>query len=239
MQEINKVTRQSLASAIVHYQQAIAIDSRYAKAHAKLAWSHLINVIFGWADDEGASMRKAWEAADAAVSADDAEAWAHWAVGGCALLDRQHDRALMEMRRALELNPNDADVLADMGLFCAWAGKADEGLAYALKSIKINPHHPEYYTDQLGEIYFDARQYEKAIHTFEGLRALCTPGTLVYLAASHAALGHIETARYFVTKLLAMEPKSTVSYWTNLARYRDDRDRDHLAVNLRLAGLPE
>jgi len=99
------------------------------------------------------------------------------------------------MRRALELNPNDADVLTDMGLFCSWAGKAEEGLTHALKAIKINPHHPEYYTDQLGGIYFDARQYENAIRTFEGLRTLCTPATFVYLAASNAALGHIETAR--------------------------------------------
>jgi adenylate cyclase len=239
MQEINKCTKQSIASSIGHYQHAVAIEPRYAKAHAKMAWAHLINVIFGWTDDEAATLRKAREAANAAVSADDAEAWAHWAVAGCAMLDRQHDRALVSMHRALELNPNDADVLTDMGLFCSWAGKAGEGLTYALKAIKINPHHPEYYADQLGEIYFDARQYENAIRTLEGHRTLCTPGTLIYLAASHAALGHIETARAFVAKLLAMEPQSTVSYWANLTPYRDERDRDHVAVNLRLAGLSE
>lgn len=239
MQDLNRLTKQSTRSAIEHFQQAVAIEPRYAKAHAKMAWAHLINVTFGWADDQAATLKKAREAADAAVSADDAEAWAHWALAGCAMLDRHHDRALVNMRRALELNPNDADVLTDMGLFCSWAGKAEEGLTHALKAIKINPHHPEYYTDQLGGIYFDARQYENAIRTFEGLRTLCTPATLIYLAASHAALGHIETARAFVAKLLAMEPKSTVSYWDNLTPYRDKRDRDHVAVNLRLAGLPE
>jgi adenylate cyclase len=239
MQDLNRLTKQSTRSAIEHFQQAVAIEPRYAKAHAKMAWAHLINVTFGWADDQAATLKKAREAADAAVSADDAEAWAHWALAGCAMLDRHHDRALVNMRRALELNPNDADVLTDMGLFCSWAGKAGEGLTHALKAIKINPHHPEYYTDQLGGIYFDARQYENAIRTFEGLRTLCTPATFVYLAASNAALGHIETARTFVAKLLAMEPQSTISYWTNLTPYRDERDRDHVAVNLRLAGLPE
>jgi adenylate cyclase len=238
MQELNKFAKESIPSAIAHFQQAIAMDPRYAKAHAKLAWAHLIYADFGWAEDEAASRRKAREAADAAVSADDAEAWAHWAVAGCAMSDRQHDLALTRMRKAVELNPNDADVLTDMGLFCSWSGKAEEGLVYALKAIKINPHHPEYYADQLGWIYFDACQYENAIRTLEGLRTLCTPSTLNYLAASHAALGHTETARHFVTKLLAMEPQSTISYWIDRMPYRESRDREHVAVNLRLAGLP-
>jgi adenylate cyclase len=239
MQELNKLTKQSTASAIEHFQQAVAIEPRYAKAHAKLAWAHLNNMAFGWADDDVATLKKAREAADAAARADDAEAWAHWAVAGCDISEHQHDRALMRMRKALDLNPNDADVLTDMGLFCSWSGKAEDGLAYALRAIKINPHHPEYYADQLGEIYFDARQYENAIRTLEGLRTICTPSTMIYLAASHAALGHFEIARDVVAKLLASEPKSTVAYWANLVAYRDDRDREHVAANLRLAGLPE
>lgn len=239
MQELNKLTKPSIASAIDHFTRAIVIQPRYAKAHAKLAWAHLINMSLGWTDDEVATLKKAREAADAAVHADDAEAWGHWAVAGCAISDRQHDRALTNMRRALELNPNDADVLTDMGLFCSWAGKSEDGLACALRAIKINPHHPEYYADQLGEIYFDARQYENAIRTLDGLRTVCTPYTLIYLAASHAALGNLEAARAFVRKLLASEPQSTVSYWTNLVPYREDHDRDHVAVNLRLAGLRE
>jgi adenylate cyclase len=239
MHGINAITAESIASAIFHYQQAIAIEPRYAKAHAKLAWAHLINAELGWSDDPAASIKQAREAADAAVSADDAEAWAHWALAGCVIYDLQHDRALAIMRRALELNPNDADVLTDMGLFCAWAGKPEDALVYALKAIRINPHHPEFYTDQLGMIYFTARQYENAIRTLEGLRTLCTPPTLFHLAASHAALGHVEAARAAVEKLIAREPNSTVSYWVGQTPYREQRDRDHLAANLRLAGLPE
>lgn len=239
MQELNKLTKPSIASAIDHFTQAIAIQPRYAKAHAKLAWAHLLNTYFGWTEDEAGTLKKAREAADAAVHADDAEAWAHWAVAGCAISDRQHDRALTNMRRALELNPNDADVLTDMGIFCSYAGKAEDGLTYALRGFKINPHHPEYYADQLGEIYFDARQHENAIRTLDALRTICTPFTLIYLAASHAALGNLEVARDLVTKLLASEPQSTVSYWTNLMPYREKQDREHVALNLRLAGLPE
>ena len=144
---------------------------------------------------------------------------------------RQHDRALLGMRRALELNPNDADVLTDMGSFCSYAGKPEEGLVYALKGMKINPHYPEYYADQLGQIYFDARQYENAIRTFEGIRNIRTPSMLVYSAASHAALGHNEAAHALPAKLLASEPQSTATYWANQIPYSEDRDREHMAAN--------
>lgn len=239
MQELNKFTKQSIASSIKHFEQAIAINPRYAKAHAKIAWAHLMNLYFGWSVDEAVSLKKAQDAADAAVWADDAEAWAHWAVAGCAMSIRQHDRALLGMRRALELNPNDADILTDMGSFCSYAGKPDEGLVYALKGMKINPHYPEYYADQLAQIYFDARQYENAIRTFEGIRILRTPSMLVYSAASHAALGQNEAAHALSAKLLASEPQSTATFWANQIPYSKDRDREHMAVNLRLAGLPE
>jgi len=241
MQELNKNTRESIALSLMHLGEAIAINPRYAKAHAKIAWAHLMNRIFGWCTDATVSLEKAREAANAAVEADDTEAWAHWALAGCAMACGQHDRALSDMNRALELNPSDADVLTDMGIFYAFAGKAEEGLIYALKGMRLNPHHPEYYADQLGQIYFDARQYENAIRTFDGIRTLSTPTMLVFLAASHAALGHQELAGAAVAKLLASEPQSSVSYWTsrNFAPFRDDKDREHLAVNLRLAGLPE
>ncbi len=239
MQELNKFTKQSIASSIKHFEQAIAINPRYAKAHAKVAWAHLMNLFFGWSIDEAVSLRMARDAADAAVWADDAEAWAHWAVAGCSMSARQHDRALMGMRRALELNPNDADILTDMGSFSSYAGKPEEGLVYALKGMKINPHYPEYYADQLGQIYFDAHQYENAIRTFEAIRILRTPSMLVYSAASHAALGHNEVAHALSAKLLASEPQSTATYWANQIPYSEDRDREHMAGNLRLAGLPE
>jgi hypothetical protein len=63
----------------------------------------------------------------------------------------------------------------------------------------------------------------------------------VYLAASHAALGHDDATRATVARLLADEPAATVAHWTSpvLAPYRDDRDREHLAQHLRKAGLPE
>ena len=86
----------------------------------------------GYSADAAASMIKARAAAEAAVRCDDSEAWSHWAIAGCAFYSGQHNTAVTAMRRAIELNPNDADVLTDMGLFCSYAGCAEDGLEFAL-----------------------------------------------------------------------------------------------------------
>jgi adenylate cyclase len=238
MQELNKFTKESIPASIELFKEAIRQNPRYAKAHAKLAWGHLMMLSFGWTDDEVATLKLAQDAAERAIWADEAEAWSHWALAGCALMELKHDLMIDRMLRAIELNPSDADVLTDMGVFCAYAGRTEEGLAYALKGMRLNPHHPEYYADQLGQIYFDARRYAAAIRTFEGIRSLKTPSMLVYLAASYAALGQHDQALKVATELLVREPRSTAAYWTELIPYKMDEDRDHMATNLRRAGLP-
>ena len=122
-------------------------------------------------------------------------------MAGCDLYSGHHERAVEGMRRAVELKPNDADVLADEGLYLSYVGQAEEGLKFALKANRVNPHHPDVYDDQLGQIYFSAKQYENAIRTFEKVRGEGRLGMLVYLAASHAAVGNFEKARSAVDKL--------------------------------------
>jgi adenylate cyclase len=186
-------------------------------------------------------LSKANAAAEAAVRSDDAEAWAYWARAGCAIYAGQYDRAITALIRAVDLNPNDADVLADAGLYFAFAGRADEAIEFALRAMRINPHFPEYYSDQLGQIYFMARRYDEAIRVIEGIQTLDTPSMCVYLAASHAQMGHEEAARAIVRHLLEIDPQATVARWTSqeVAPYREEKDREHLRAALKCAGLPQ
>jgi adenylate cyclase len=240
MEAFNRFTRDSIATAIGSLSEALALDPRYAKAQAKLAWAHIADIYLGFSEREDESWAAAHRAAVAALAADDDEAWGHWAIAGCALFhDRQFDRCIAEMRRALELNPNDADVLTDMGLFLAYAGEADEGLAYAQHALRINPHRPDYNVAQLAQIQHDARRYQEALVSIDSIRGMNTALMQVYAASSHAALGQTAAAGAAVARLLAGEPKSSVAYWTGPERapYRRDEDRAHLAANLKAAGL--
>ena len=169
------------------------------------------------------------------------ESWGHWALAGYHMFAGQHDRALAEFQRAIELNPNDADVLNDFGLCLGYAGRAVEGLELVHKAIHLNPHYPEWYSLPLGQIYFDAHKYEEAVATFEGLLNLETTISCLYQAASYAALGQSSKAREAVVRTLELDPIATIEKWTStrFAPNSGAKDLEHFREGLRKAGLPE
>jgi adenylate cyclase len=223
------------------FREAMELDSGYAKPCAKLAWVYIIDAIFGWADDYGAAMEKGRELALQAIERDDEEAWAYWPLAGYYLFTMRHDLALAELEKALELNLNDADIITDVALILTYAGRPDESLETAQKAMRLNPHNPEWYLAQLGQIFFDARRYEDSIATFERLRTLKTPVMHLYFAASLAAAGRTEEARRQIDAILKQDPGATLEKWTSaeFAPYKDPEDGAHFLENLRKAGLPE
>jgi adenylate cyclase len=222
------------------FEEAVRLDPNYAKAYAKLAWGHIEDAYQGWSEDYEESLAKGLEFANKAIQCEDEESWGHWALAGYYIFTMQHDRALAEFQRAIELNPNDADVLNDVGFCLSYAGRAEEALDSVHKAMRLNPHYPEWYSMQLGQIYFDARQYEEAVVTFENLRSLETVISRLYLAASHAALGHTDEAQKAIGRILELDPQATLQKWTNvkMAPYKDPKDLEHIRENLRKARLP-
>src|SRR6185295_14787097 len=174
MDLFNRFTREDIERARDCFREAIVLDSAYGKAYAKIAWAHICDVWLGWSENPADSMAKAMEFATLAVARDDDEAWGHWALAGYHLFGQQHDRAIAAYRKALELNPNDADVLNDFGQCLSFAGRAKEGVEIVRKAMRLNPHYPEYWVMQFGPILFAARQYEEAVTTLESLRLLDT-----------------------------------------------------------------
>jgi adenylate cyclase len=238
----NLFTKGCTATAIQWFEKAIERDPSYGKPYAKIAWAHLVDVWLGWSEDTSFSMAEALKFATAAIQHDDDEAWGYWAMAGYHMFGGHHDRAISAYQRALELNPNDADVLNDFGQCLSFAGRATEGVVVVHKAMRLNPHYPDYWTMQLGPIYFDARRYEDAISTLERLHSSKdTIGVQLYLAASHAALGHTDQARATMAGVIRLDPLATLKRLapTFLAPYKNASDRDHLRENLVKAELPE
>jgi adenylate cyclase len=105
--------------------------------------------------------------------------------------------------------------------------------------MRLNPYHYEWYTSQLGKIYFDARQYDKAIATFASLRSLDSAFIRIYQATSFAAAGNQQQAQKSVKRALAFDAGATLEKWTDpkLAPYGDAAYLEHFRKNLRMAGL--
>ena len=224
-----------------HLTRAIECDPRFAKAYSKMSLGYTVDACCGWADDSDASMELARQWAVKAIACDDGDSWSHWAFANYLLYSGNCIVALEVFQKALECNPNDADVMIDYGLCLSYSGRAEEGIKCARKAMKLNPFHYEWYSSQLGQIFFDAHHYEKAIAIFDGLRALDSAIMRIYQAASNAAAGNLLAAQKSVHRALELDPGATLKKWTDpkLAPYGDVAYREHFQQNLRKAGLPD
>jgi DNA-binding winged helix-turn-helix (wHTH) protein/TolB-like protein/tetratricopeptide (TPR) repeat protein len=135
----NRWTSAGQRKALEHVEQAIALDPRYAEAHALKAeaWS-LLGYFFGVRPKE--AYPKAEEAAQVALSLDDRVSDAHHAMAVVSLFYRW-DFAHTEkhLRRALELNPNNPDPRHLFGLLRTLQHRNAEGKAELARVLDIDP----------------------------------------------------------------------------------------------------
>jgi len=241
MEHMHRCTPQDNERARKFFAKAAQLDRNYAKPIAEASWSHMIDAYLGWSSNPARSWAEALRLARVAIERDDQEGWGHHAFAGYCLYKSQHCRAIGEFERALALNPTDADTLIDFALCLSYSGRAGEGLAMARKAMRLNPHHPEFYVMHLGMISFDARQYERAVDTLEGLHSMETVLGYLYLAAGHAALGDEDDAHAAVKRIRDLDPRASIARWSSpeMAPYRKAEDREHFREHLRRAGLPE
>lgn len=222
-------------------KRAVELDPDYSKAYGKLAWTYILDAIEGWTDDYEGAMAEGRRCALEGMRRDDNENWALWALAGTRIYEGEHDLAISELERAHAMNPNDADVMADLGFYLSYSGQAERGYEVMRTAMRLNPYHPNWYVMQFVTVCFDARRYAEAVETLNRLNGMETVVCCISGAAAHAALGNRAGARAVVARILQLEPEATVTRWTSprLAPYAREEDRAHLTTHLRNAGLPD
>ena len=226
-----------VAAAHQLFEQAIALDPDYARAHAQLAFSHVNR----WMDGMSESRKDldcAFELATQAVFLDAQESVCHTALSQVQLYRGCYDEAEFHARKALALNPNRPNALAAMADFFVCTGQPDKAVALVADAMRLDPHHPTWYWLELGAAHFVARRYAEAIAAFRHRPNMQYLGQ-AYLAACHAQLGEDEAMHAAAAEVLRLRPDFSVAAFTTHQSYKLAADREHLASSLRKAGLPE
>lgn len=161
-----KRTRDAAQQAIDSFQLAIQLDPNYALAYSALAYAYAsASFLNASAPQEG--MPKARAAAERALELDNSLGEAHGALAVTKLTyDRDWSGAETELRRALELNPNDVDAHQFMGDYLLAMGRLDEAIDEMNKSQDLDPLSLFVKRD-LGRAYYYARQYDRAIQIWQ------------------------------------------------------------------------
>jgi serine/threonine-protein kinase len=163
---LNKWRPEGARKGIDYFAQAIAKDPGYAPAYAGLADCYSWLGVFGW-NAARQAMPEARQAANRALQLDETLAAAHVSLGYVkALYDWDWPGAEREFKRALELNPGDADVHFAYSLaYLSPLGHLDEALAEIERALALDPLSP-YKITGAGMIYSDRREYDQAVAQF-------------------------------------------------------------------------
>jgi adenylate cyclase len=157
----NRFTESDLRRALDLYRQAVEKDPSYADAYAAIAES------WTWLADDWVAPREAYprskEAARRALELDPDLASGHNWIGGVYWnYDWNFDGAEREYRRAIELNPNDAEAIAYLALLLAIRGRRDEAVVFTERAAALDPVSWVFGTRN-ARVYLILHRYEDAI----------------------------------------------------------------------------
>jgi TolB-like protein/tetratricopeptide (TPR) repeat protein len=135
---LNRGTEEEIDEAIVDFHRALAKDPRFALAYGGLTTSYL------WLSDvyrpPSEVMPKAKEAAEKAVSLDDALGEAHASLGMVRLYwGWDWAGSERELKRAIEISPNDSSAHEWLGDLYVVLGRFDQSLSEGRRAQQLDP----------------------------------------------------------------------------------------------------
>jgi len=229
------------AQRLLH--KAIKLDPLSSEAFCLLAFTHLMQVQFGWSESSAESIKEAEETAQKAVSIDDRDAWAHTALGLVDLISKRYDEAVSRLENAIDLNPNLANAYGAIGQAMALEGEYEAAVTHINKAIRLSPHDPFviYWIAHLGVAAFADERYEDACYW--GRKTIQQnpkfPGGHRLVAASCGQLGRTQEAASELKELLGLMPGMTAEDVRKQVPFKRPRDMERYIDGLRKAGLKE
>ena len=222
------------------FQRAMEIDPDFAGSYAGQSFSHATRVLFMNADRIGVELEQAIELAEKAIALDDEFAGGYAMLAFAQSLGEDSDAALMNAKRAVDIQPGDAFSQFVVGMSMIIADRAGEGVAHLEEALRLDPLEARTpYRNVIGIAHYVSGDYSKALRTIEynyekgGPRG---PHMDVFLVAAHARLGQMEEARRLVASMHESDREFPIRTW--LSRWiADDSDLQQTFALLEESGL--
>jgi TolB-like protein/Flp pilus assembly protein TadD len=227
--------------AQAYFRRALAIDAQYPQATAALGIAVCNAGYLGWADDEERNYEESFQLAQRAVALDGRYPTARFALALTSMYTRRFDRAVAEMRQAIDLNPSYAQAYAILGHMLTYAGQPEETIPLVEKAIRLSPGDPRLFMwlAALAAAHYQLRHYEQAVEI--GRRGWTLnrnwSSGLTYTIAGLGQLGRIAEARAVLPDYQKLH--ANLASWETLVRrvFQNPAAVDHIADGLRRAGF--
>jgi TolB-like protein/Tfp pilus assembly protein PilF len=213
--ELLRREREANTTARIWYRQAIERDPNFARAYAGLALSYAADYRNHWTQDGERVLRLAQEMAQTGAQIDPNISEVFWVLGYVAAQNRQHEKALVHLQRALEIDHSYADAYALMGGINTYIGRPELSIGQLRKAMRLNPNAGSLYYLLLGRAYYFTQKSEQAmINLRESLaRNPINLETHIYLLATAVLRDDTDTVDWETEEIRVIEPGFRAGVW--------------------------
>lgn len=236
-EEFHRFDPATFPDVIAHLETALELDPEFAGALVTLSVVQKSEADFAEGEAATAWFEAAQESAYRAYAFDPNNPNVLWNLAWSYALDGQMEVAAKTLRRAVEVAPNNADVLMiSAGISGVVGLVGPEPLAWARRALDLNPLAPPWWYGDLGHAAFGAGDYDLAVESMRSAPPRDS-GTWLITAAAEAYRGNLAEARQAAEKFRELAPNLTIEdYVGGTEAERPDGHR--LFEGARLVGLP-
>jgi adenylate cyclase len=234
---MSRKSRSANVEARSLFQRAIEIDASYAAAYVALGDAYYTTLLQGWTAEPAETLQRMQNLATTAIGLDVFNTGAHALLGRVYLSFRQYQKAIDELKVALDLNPSDAETYSWLGQALLFDGAVEDSIKAIETALRFDPNLDVEQLWILGTAYFLAGKMAEATRTMEQLasRDSTTAHNHIMLAAVYAESGRPDDAARAVADVRKLDPFFKIDSFGSLFRNSDHQAK--ILSALRKAGL--
>lgn len=220
--------------------KALDLDPELSTVHLGLGFCRMMDWAF-WDDPSGDALDKAWQHALKLKDLAPDDAQTYRLLSRVFMAKSMYAESQQCVERALKINPDDGDIIANKGLFHLFYGDPKEAIKWFDKVLELHSETPHTldimrYWKALSQ--FALFDYAQAVATLKSITGLDYVKNLL-LAACYAQLGQTGEAEEKTQSVLGMRPNLHLSDLGLCDLFRHEKDQQHLRDALRTAGLSD
>ncbi|MEO7246256.1 MAG: hypothetical protein ABIX12_14060 [Rubrivivax sp.] len=223
--------------------RALALDRRFARAHAGLSFTHYSRAFLDAVPAPDAEVEMALLCAQQSIDLDPRDAMGHWTLGRARFLARDHDQAIESVNRSLAVNPNFAQGHYALGFIRAHTGIPTQALPALAAAERLSPYDPLLFAIEGARALSlaIAGKYDEAAAW--AVRATSEPNAHFHIHAIAAACLTLadrhDEARAYAQRACSAHPGYSIRVFERSFPQKFAVHRDLLARTLRSAGVPD
>ncbi len=241
--ECMSMTPDGMTRGIELARKATVIEPENANGFNAIAGCHVFEAIYGWNRPAAEAAALHNEASAEAFKLDRTNEFSLISRAHSLLLIGRREEPIALLRRAMEINPNEAACIGNLGVALIWNGQSEEGLDLIDKALRLSPKDQwaPFMMANRSVAAYNASDFELALHLAEEASADYPnfPTAARAIVASLGMLGRSEEANAALTNLDRLLPGVSISSSRLAFLNFKEEDTERYLEGLRRAGMPE